>query len=60
MSGKTEFNFERKNYVKPQIEQVKLVSDEAVLQTCKRGGENGPGEKNCKRGFQACYQKGRS
>lgn len=60
MPEKTEFNSERKSYVKPQIEEVKLVSGEAVLQTCKAGGGDGPGVKNCERGWQVCYHKSRS
>ncbi len=60
MTSKTEPNSNRRNYIKPQLEQVKLKSEENVLQTCKRGGGNGPGVKNCERGWQVCYQKSRS
>ena len=38
----------RKNYKKPQINQVNLVIEEAVLQACKTGaGALGKGTKNC-------------
>jgi|GEM_PF-3057471 len=39
----------RKSYVKPKIEQVNLVAEEAVLQSCKSpGAGGGPGTRNCK------------
>ncbi len=60
MTNKIKPNFNRRNYIKPQLEQVKLKSEENVLQTCKMGGGSGPGVKNCERGLQACYQKSRS
>jgi len=38
----------RKNYKKPQINQVNLVIEEAVLQACKTGpGASGAGALNC-------------
>ena len=38
----------RRNYKKPQIDQVNLVIEEAVLQACKTGaGASGFGTKNC-------------
>lgn len=38
----------RKNYKKPQINQVNLVIEEAVLQACKTGpGAAGSGAQNC-------------
>jgi len=38
----------RKNYKKPQINQVNLVIEEAVLQACKTGaGATGAGAKSC-------------
>jgi hypothetical protein len=38
----------RKNYQKPQINQVNLVIEEAVLQACKTGqGALGHTGKNC-------------
>ena len=43
----------RKNYKKPQINQVNLVIKEAVLQACKTGlGAAGKGIRNCD--FAAC------
>ncbi len=43
----------RKNYKKPQINQVNLVIEEAVLQACKTGpGQPGKRGKNCD--FSAC------
>ncbi len=40
----------RKNYKKPQINQVNLVIEEAVLQACKLGsGQAGRGTKGCDR-----------
>ena len=43
----------RKNYKKPQINQVNLIIEEAVLQACKTGpGAAGKGGQNCD--FSAC------
>lgn len=43
----------RKNYKKPQINQVNLVIEEAVLQACKTAeGALGKGLNNCN--FSAC------
>jgi len=43
----------RKNYKKPQINQVNLVIEEAVLQACKTApGATGQGINNCD--FAAC------
>lgn len=50
----------RKIYQKPKIEQVKLITEEAVLQSCKAAGTSGPGVKNCERPFQQCLQRGRT
>ncbi len=39
---------DRKNYQKPQINQVNLIIEEAVLQACKTGaGQVGRGGKTC-------------
>jgi len=35
----------RKNYKKPQINQVNLVIEEAVLQACKMSGGDASGKK---------------
>ncbi len=38
----------RKNYKKPQINQVNLIMEEAVLQACKTAaGQPGLGTQNC-------------
>jgi hypothetical protein len=43
----------RKNYKKPQINQVNLVIEEAVLQACKTAqGATGQGIRTCD--FAAC------
>jgi hypothetical protein len=34
----------RRPYVKPKLEEVKLVADEAVLASCKSQNVSGPGE----------------
>lgn len=49
MSSK-ETKMTRRPYNKPQLEAVRLVAEEAVLQGCKlQGGEvNGPQNINCK------------
>lgn len=47
----------RRPYEKPQLQEVRLVPEEAVLQTCKRGGQTGPGAKNCDKGPVPCVQK---
>ncbi len=36
----------RKNYKKPQINQVNLVIEEAVLQACKMSAGDGAGKKS--------------
>jgi hypothetical protein len=48
----------RKTYKKPQINQVKLVIDEAVLAGCKiaNGDQNGPQPKHC--GHAQCVSPG--
>jgi hypothetical protein len=47
----------RKTYKKPQINQVKLVVDEAVLQNCKiKSGDPGKDTKHCN--FAACSVPG--
>jgi len=41
----------RKNYKKPQINQVNLIIEEAVLQACKTGpGATGANLRNCDHG----------
>jgi len=43
MTEKMERKTDRRPYVKPQLEQVELVAEEAVLQACKAGSCNLPG-----------------
>jgi len=44
MSKEPEKIKKRKSYQKPQVEQVKLVLDEAVLQACKGSPTDGSGK----------------
>jgi len=44
----------RKNYKKPQINQVNLVIEEAVLQACKTSGGDGAGKKGSGCAVQQC------
>ena len=51
MSEKKETTRNRRAYCKPQLEQVRLIADEAVLTTCKSGSIGGPGNaNNCRKG----------
>jgi len=43
MAAKGEIKLNRRSYRKPQMEQVQLTLEEAVLTTCKSGGSGGPG-----------------
>lgn len=48
----------RKSYVKPQIEQVRLALEEAVLGTgCKSSSSNGPTDP-CAVGLNTCLIEG--
>ena len=38
----------RRPYSKPQLEQVQLVAEEAVLQGCKNSGSPGKNDSVCK------------
>ena len=44
----------RKNYKKPQINQVNLVIEEAVLQACKTSGGDTNGKKGAGCAVQQC------
>ena len=44
----------RKNYKKPQINQVNLVIEEAVLQACKTSGGDTSGKKGSGCAVQQC------
>jgi hypothetical protein len=48
MTEKRKTTRARRPYHKPQLEQVQLVAEEAVLQGCKRGSDSGPSGKGCK------------
>ena len=49
MTEKRKTTRARRPYHKPQLEQVQLVAEEAVLQGCKRGNVSGPPAlKGCK------------
>jgi hypothetical protein len=37
----------KKPYLKPELTQVSLRPEEAVLGACKRTGRSGPGQGNC-------------
>lgn len=53
----------KKKYVKPQIEEVQLKAEEAVLASCKTGRMAGPvGSARCsqKVGGVRCYGVGQS
>lgn len=49
MTGKLETEGKRQPYVRPQLEQVELVPEEAVLSSCKsQQGGPGPHNINCR------------
>jgi hypothetical protein len=50
----------KKAYTKPEIRQVALRAEEAVLGNCKTGagGTSGPGSGNCKSGVNPCNTQG--
>ncbi len=52
---RTETNAPKRPYIKPQLEKVQLVPEEAVLTNCKIvGGENiGPSGNSCAEGIPA-------
>ena len=47
MTKETKTSTIRKPYHKPQLEQIKLVAEEAVLSGCKDPGGHGPGGGSC-------------
>jgi hypothetical protein len=47
----------RKPYVKPQVRQVSLRPEEAVLGACKTTGVSGPAQSRCSIPVQ-CYTSG--
>lgn len=48
MTKKTETKPARRSYRKPQLEQVQLVAEEAVLTNCKAVQTGAPGKSNGK------------
>lgn len=57
MTKKTETKTTRRPYCKPQLEQVHLVAEEAVLTNCKANQLNGPLGNNCRQKGR-CYAQG--
>ena len=48
MTEKVKSKRARQPYRKPQLEQVQLVAEEAVLAGCKGPQGSGPDDKNCR------------
>ena len=44
----------KKPYLRPDIRQVELLPDEAVLGLCKTTGTTGPGGQSCNQAIFAC------
>ena len=57
MTEKPEPKKVRQTYTKPRLEQIQLVSEEAVLLACKTGNDVGPGVKNCNPGHDVCFKQ---
>jgi len=47
MTDEAEIKAKRRPYEKPEVEQVRLVSEEAILTGCKKQGTGGPLDSNC-------------
>ena len=45
----------KKPYVKPEVKQVQLRPEEAVLAVCKLPGQYGPTAMGCQIGPQPCF-----
>ncbi len=45
----------KKPYVKPEVKQVQLRPEEAVLAVCKLPGQRGPGSIGCQTAGVPCY-----
>ena len=58
ISKKDEIPQSRKYYVKPKIEKVNLVAEEAVISFCKVSSNNGPNGGGCKPRGNACINSG--
>jgi hypothetical protein len=48
----------KKPYVRPEVKQVQLKPEEAVLGFCKQNSIFGPGASNCGVGVSICYSTG--
>jgi hypothetical protein len=48
----------KKPYVRPEVKQVQLKPEEAVLGFCKQTGFVGPAANNCGVGVSICYATG--
>ena len=48
----------KKPYVRPEVRQVRLRPEEAVLGFCKNTGYSGPGAPNCGVGISPCITPG--
>jgi hypothetical protein len=46
---------QKKPYVKPEVKQVQLRPEEAVLAVCKTGGHYGPAAMGCQTLGQPCW-----
>jgi hypothetical protein len=46
---------QKKPYVKPEVKQVQLRPEEAVLAVCKLGSQYGPGATGCKIAGAPCF-----
>ena len=57
LSKKDEIPQSRKYYVKPKIEKVNLVAEEAVISFCKVSSNNGPTGAGCKLTGAACINQ---
>ena len=45
----------KKPYVKPEVKQVQLKPEEAVLAVCKLPGQYGPARQNCQTAGVPCF-----
>jgi hypothetical protein len=52
---KGELKHKKKPYVKPEVKQVQLRPEEAVLAICKVGGQYGPTHMGCQTLGQPCF-----
>jgi hypothetical protein len=57
MSERNERAAARRPYHKPQLEEVQLLAEEAVLKACKGSFAAGSGEVGCQPGTKNCKKK---